>query len=204
MGCGAGARACCCCNARLLLLLPSRGPCLTASASVLGCQAPETLAALLPAGLCRSDLAACMLLLALGPRLELGKLLASSGSLEARGWPRVAVPAVLGVSGGPGGKNAADIESSAASGRLRTLIGGGGAGSAVEVPGRACCSGAGAAAWSAAALAAEAAAGRLRMAGPAAGKAAAEAAGGGCTRSRKSALSTEVDRGGRRLVAAAL
>ena len=72
------------------------------------------------------------------------------------------------------------------------------------MPGRACCLGAGAAAWSAAALAAQAAAGRLRMAGPAAGEAAAEAAGGGCTRPRKWALSTEVDRGGRRLVAAAL
>ena len=42
------------------------------------------------------------------------------------------------------------------------------------------------------------------MAGPAANEAAAEAAGGGCTRPRKSALSTEVDRGGRSLVAAAL
>ncbi len=150
----------------------------------------------------------------------------SSGSEESsRGCPNWAVRAVLGVSGGPGGNSCADKESSVASGRLRMLTGGGGAGNAVEPPAAApAASGfsAGAAAdwraaaeWSAAAplsaaatgadqgcvAAAAAGEGAAVLATAGAGEAAAE--DGRCMR-RKSAPSKEVDLGGSIFVAAAL
>ena len=153
-------------------------------------------------------------------------LRASSSSEESsRGCPNWAVQAVLGVSGGPGGNSCADKESSVASGRLRMLMGGGGAGNAVEPPSAPLAASgfsAGTAAdwraaaeWSAAAPLSAAATGADQgcEAPAAAGEGAAVLATAGagdavtedgrCMR-RKSAPSKEVDRGGSALVAAAL
>ena len=100
------------------------------SASLLCPQGPAALTELPAIGLSSSDLDAAGKLFISDPWLEPARLLTSSRS---RGAPGGIVPALLGVSGGPGGNKCADRESSDASGRLMMLMGGGGAGNAVEL-----------------------------------------------------------------------
>ena len=98
------------------------------------------------AGLPSSDLDTACRLLAADPWLEPGMLAASVDSTDAKGCSKRTVPALLGVSGGPGGRFCEDMGSSAASGclsaasgRLRRFIGAGGMGSVVKVAALSCC-----------------------------------------------------------------